>query len=324
VVAAAAAGYVAPCPHCEAQIRIPRESEMSPHHLRVARNLALNALMVFALTAAGVALMTRGTRNAKAPSEETPVAAAVPDAARPVAGRERSSADAEPVEADTVQMATEVQRLASENQSIRMQFEELGNWVLRNFRGKYPLPERLVPRLRLVPVNEDFTLQSDVAELLQVNPMEKSYVDDALVATHRSLSDLESALMTVTQSAPDKVMLHVPPYAESGAIVREDLYAALEATLGASRLDRFLAVSEEELQKSYHYFGVASRTLIFEVTYPQDERLPPYLIIKDGWIMPQGESGRSMQVTETAVNQLPKQYLAYLGLLPDAVAAYAR
>lgn len=312
VVDRSAAGYVAPCPHCSAQVRIPTRSRLPPHYVRWAATFAAHALVAAGVTGAVLFVAARKFQ----PESPAVIPEPVPAAARP-------APVASPVRVETGWTA-EQERLVQENQSIRMQFETLGNWVLKNFRGKYPLPERMVTRLRLPPVNDDYTLQADVAELLQVTPSEQALVNDALGATWRSIAQMESSLLSVTQSAPGKVTLHIPPYAEQGAAVREDLLAALETTLGTHRTDRFLDVTEEELQKSYHYFGAASRTLIFEVTTPADRRLPQYLVIKDGWILPQGESGRSYQVTETAVNRLPKPYLAYLGVLPPDVAVYAR
>ncbi len=314
VVDASAAGFLAPCPHCQAQVRIPAKSGLPPQYLRIGRTVAMNAAIILVLTAIGI-LLFRPKAPASAATAQTS-AAETPVATAPVENKIIMEIPPE--------LVSENEKLASENRDIRMKWEELGNWVLRNVRGKYPLPERLVSNLKLSPVNDDFTLQADLADLLQVNPQEKSYVDDALMATHQSISELENAMMTVTQSTPGKVMLYIPPFVEKGTAVRDDLYSALETTLGRSRFDRFVDVSQDELEKNYHYFGTASRTMIFEVTYPEDARLPPYLVIKDGWVLPQGPSARAYNVTESAVNELPKAYLAYLNFLPDDVAAYAR
>lgn len=316
VVEAHAAGYLAPCPHCGAKVRIPSNSGLPPQYKRWIQSIALNVVIAVGLAAAGIYVVDHVR------SRPVPVIPSAP--ARPPVAASAPVPATGAAEAERQEWTQERERLNRENESVRVQFEKLGNWVLKNFRGKYPLPEKMVSRLRLVPVTDDFRLQPDIAELLQVTPNEKSLVDDALSATWHGMSDLETSLLSITESVPGKVTLYVPPYAEQGQNLREDLYAALETTLGASRFDRFMDVANEDLQKSYHYFGEASRTVIFEVTTPQDTRLPKYLVIKDGWIIPEGPSSRAYKVTESAVNELPKPYLAYLNFLPEDVAAYAR
>lgn len=294
------------------------KSKLPPQYLRWARTAAINVAVAGALAGVGLWIALQVMRPHPAAPAATPAPAPNLAAKSSPAPEEATTAQA------TAQARAEHEQLARENRDIRTQFEELGNWVLKNFKGKYPLPERMVGRLRLPPVTDDYQMHPDVAEVLQVTPQEKGFVDDALHSTWQSMEQIEEAMLTVTESAPGKYTLHIPSYAKQGTELREDLYSALEKTLGTHRFDRFMDVTQDDLLKQYHYFGAASRTVIFEVTQPQDPRLPQYLVIKDGWIIPDGQSSRSYQVTETAVNQLPRPYMAFVNFLPASVTAYAR
>lgn len=249
--------------------------------------------------------------------------APVPSAAGPRPGPGLAPADGPSTGFDRLSGGP-AQQLAAENADIRQQLESLMNWVLANVRGKYPLPERMVTNLAVAAVNKDFTLSGDVAELLRVTPEERSMVDDALVTTRQNIAVIESDVMQVAESGPDKVKLYVPPYEEEGLAAREDLYAALEVTLGASRFDRFMDVANKSLEEQYNYFGRAARTMTFEVAYPSDQSIPPYLVIRDGWDIPDGQSSHTIQIKESSVYELPPAYLAYLNLMPANVASYAR
>ncbi len=98
----------------------------------------------------------------------------------------------------------------------------------------------------------------------------------------------------------------------------------LTAALGEARFNRLLDMTAEELERQYHYFGNAQRTMVFEQAVSPDDPENPFLVIKDGWIRPDGPHGRTYEVSETSVRELPAQYKDYVGLLPAYVAAFAQ
>ncbi len=246
---------------------------------------------------------------------------------------DRVVAGAEAVESDPAspEGVAHLRTLEKENRELRaysratgQQYEELANWVLKNMRGRFPLKERFVSRLKFSPLSEDFSLHPDVAEFLDVTENEQGLLNDAFVYGRGALAELESTYISVTQAAPDRVTLHIPPFEQEGGALREDLYGALASVLGPTRFDRLIEVSEEELAKNYHYFGQAARTMIFELTASENPKEAPYLVIKDGWVIPNGPDQRSIQATESAVRELPPAYATYMAWLPDFVVAYLK
>ncbi len=236
--------------------------------------------------------------------------------ARPEAPAPRSWSDA----ADERLRALEAEnrRLAGEVKDLRGRLVGVLNWVLTNFKGKYPLPESIMARLQVPPVTEDYTLNPEAASLIKVTPEEEQKINDIFAYARAYLTEIEAALLTVTSPRPDKVILHIPPFVEHGEMLREDMYAAMEITLGPDRFDRFLKVSEAGLKSSFYRFGEASRTLIFELVYAGGSE-PPQLKIKDGWIMETVPGAREITATEATVTNLPSRYTAYSPWLPDYI-----
>ena len=318
VVERSGAGFSAPCPHCSASVRVPHRSEIPP---RLARGLRLGGL-----NAAVVALITAGVWSALRPADgagaaPSAEAVAAPAASRAAVPRAPMVREKEPPAGFVPEEKSRA--LAQANAELQSKYDDLGNWVLQNVRGKFPLPDRLVGRLDLSPVDENFALNGDVVEVLNVKPEEKALVDDALIATHDTLAQMEKAMVTATQSAPNKATLYIPAYAEEGEQARQDLYRALSAALGEARFSRLLDMTEQQLDKQYHYFGGAQRTMVFELASTPDHPDDQFLVIKDGWIRPNGENGRTYEVSETSVRELPKEYTGYLGILPAYVSAFA-
>lgn len=198
-----------------------------------------------------------------------------------------------------------------ERDQLQAQLTELLNWILSNVRGRYPLPEHLVSRLRLHAVTPDFTLDPDVVGLLKITPAEESILNEAFATTSSFLNEMETALMRVTQPHEDKVIVHVPSYGEEGDVIREDLYLALEAVLGADRFDRLIEVSGEHLESSFVKFGDESRTVVFEVVFQEGDN-QPLLRIRDGRVAEDDNGKRFVTATEEVVAVLPDEYLRYL------------
>lgn len=332
-----AAGASTRCPACAARVRVPsigvKTHSMPQSHIWEPRRkeFPFHLATFLALASAGAMLLvaTPDSRNVSAEPVVQEVATAA--APRPLESTTGGDVPREETQVPTGALIDEVEilrarnsQLAAETSQFRAQFEGLANWMIQTFRGKIPLKERFVPNLLLASVNEDFSLHGDLMDFLEVTGEEKVMVDDALVATATTMMNIESSIMTVTQAGPDHVRFNIPPYPEQGTMLKEDLYGAVEATIGAQRFDRLVDVGGKDLEKQYHYFGNAERTLEFEVAYPKDRAQPPFLVIRDAWVIPDGESSRRTDLRETSTYELPSAYFAYADWLPQNVAAFAR
>jgi hypothetical protein len=227
------------------------------------------------------------------------------------------------------ELAIKASQLNEENLKLRTQNSELQNrlvavlnWILANFKGKYPLSEAHMSKLQIPPLTDDFTLHPDALDFLKVTQDEEQKVNDAFAYARKTLGEIEAAIITVTNPRPDKVILHIPPFPEDGKVLQEDLYAALDSTLGQDRFDRFLQVSESGLKQNFYQFGEASRTMVFELAY-DDNSTTPQLKIKDGWVVDLGPNSRQVTAVESFVTNLPPKYNAYLAWLPEYVGMYA-
>jgi hypothetical protein len=196
------------------------------------------------------------------------------------------------------------------------------NWILVNFRGKFPLPEPLFARVKLAPMVDGALLNPEVSALLKLSQDEEERMNDAFAFAFEYLREIEAALLTVANPKPGKVILHIPTFEEDGSFLRNDLYSALEATLGRPRFDRFLKVTEDGLKENFYQFGKASRTMVFEMTYVGDDPRPQ-LMIKDGYVVEIGPNARSVTAVESIVTNLPARYAAYMAWLPEYMSAYA-
>ncbi|HBA85871.1 MAG TPA: hypothetical protein DCZ95_17445 [Verrucomicrobia bacterium] len=212
--------------------------------------------------------------------------------------------------------------LAEENRALQTRLNDLCKWILTNFKGKYPLSEKFMTHLRMAPITDDYMLSSEVAEFLKVTPSEVTRINDAFLSAADTLHQIEAATITVKNPRPDKVILSIPAFEEAGLVMKEDLYAALEVTLGGARFDRFLEVSEKDLAGNFYQFGAASRTMIFELAYTSETEMPQ-LVIRDAWIMPGEHNTRTIEAVESTVTNLPARYQSYQAWLPDYVSAYA-
>ncbi len=321
---AEAAGRLEVCPGCRSSHLVPAvSSALSPGLRRGLLIGASHACLAAMLTAGGLWLMKPADKaTPAAPPAVSRVAAPLePRGAAGSVGRvSRDQSGGAMPDGDV--FAPAVREWQSAYQTTRAKYEELANWVLSNMRGHVLVKDRLASHLRVPPLGADFTLHPDMAEWLQVDERERGLLEDAFIYGSESIDDLEARLVTATQTVPGRVSLTIPPYEEAGQQLQEDLYGALETVLGPSRFDRLIAAGEEELTKQYHYFGQASRTIAFNAQ--QDAEGQPVLIIRDGWIVPEGEGRRSIAVAETAVRELPSSYQRYLPWLPDFVATYAK
>ncbi|MCF7837213.1 MAG: hypothetical protein K9N49_01140 [Candidatus Marinimicrobia bacterium] len=260
--------------------------------------------------AAHAPVTTRPPPAAQAPARSvTDTAAANSVPAAPTA--DPRAATAEPRGA----LAAENGRLRRMNAQLQTQLTDLLNWILRNFRGRYPLSEEHLERLALRPVTPAFTLHPEVADFLRVTPEEEALLNDALAYVHWAVNEIESAGREIERPAADKSIIRHPPFPEAGLALREDLYHAFEMALGPERLDRFLLVAEENLTAEFSYFGQGQRTVIFQTVFAPDTG-QPYLRIKDGWILRDAENRTTVQAVESDHENLPRDYADYRPYLP--------
>ncbi|OQA29400.1 MAG: hypothetical protein BWY59_00338 [Verrucomicrobia bacterium ADurb.Bin345] len=219
-------------------------------------------------------------------------------------------------------LAEENRRLRSANAALDDKLSEILNWILVNFRGKFPLPEALVSRVKLMPMLDNGVLNPEVGTLLRVTADEEDRMNDAFAFASDYMREIEAAILTVDQPKPGKVILHIPTFQADGEFLKGDLYNALEATLGTARFQQFLKVSEDGLKEHFYQFGEAARTMVFELTYVGNDP-QPRLLIKDGYVVEIGPDARRVSAVESVVTNLPPKYTAYIAWLPEYVSAYA-
>ncbi len=280
------------------------------------------------MSAPGAPAASKG--HAPASSSVKPPASAVPAISPP----SRASAKPVPPKASPAaplaalersQLERKAFQLEMENARLRGRLDDMLNWILDNVRGTFPLPENQMANLRLAPVDTNLEVSADLAQLLRLNDEEVDRLDTAFLGTRAVLQELETENISVDQPAENQVVLNIPPYAEEGQMVREELYGELKKTLGAARFDRFLQVAEEGLDERFEYFGEADRTLEFEeVTDAVSGDVQ--LFVRDERALPSKEDPLRQDITasERIVTELPDEYYAYWNWLPACVTRFAR
>jgi len=314
VVGSEAGGFRADCPECGVNIPIPVRSTAFPSWVRKGAIMAGQA----ALLLAGIGV---GWFLAFAPP------AAVDDAAFTAKAVESNAAPESGTDAPDAQAraSAEINRqLLDDHVELQGRYNKMVQWMLENYRGKFPLPERLVSRLRIQPLTDQGDVSPDLVEILRLSDQERVLVQDVITYVRENIQQAERSRVQVTDHGDHHITYSVPTFPEVGLELREDLFLTLETTLGSQRFDRLVDVAGESLREQLHFFGEAARTLTFEVIFPAVAGAhPPYLLIRDGWVVPEGESVRLTRVTETAVMRLPETYRAYEGWLPENLSHYA-
>lgn len=306
------AGTRVDCPECGRHVPVPMKSNAMPASVKRAGIYAVQVLVVLAV--AGVvwwridgeqAPATRATGTALLVATNT-----ANEADQAVAG------DAAPRDVN--------QQLLADHAKLKDRYDTMLQWMMDNYRGKYPLPERLVDKVKIVPLEDNGEVSPDLIELLKLNSEEVSQVKDVINYVRANLEQAERERARITEQTDDRITYEVPIYPEVGQPLKEDLYLTLESTLGAPRFDRMVDMAGPALREQLNYYGEASRTLTFEVIQPSVPGAhPPYMIIRNGWMFPEGDSVRMTVVKETAVMTLPESYRAYADWLPDSMAGFA-
>ena len=260
---------------------------------------------------------------AAVPAPTSAAAPAVALAWRPeLAPAASASGDRDPNRAQWERRAFQ---LETENARLRSRLEDMLNWILDNVRGTYPLPENQMANLRVSPAGDDLAVSEDLVQLLRLNEEEIGRIDAAFLGTKSALQEIEAENISVDNPADNQVVLNIPPYAEEGQTVREDLYGELEKTLGVARFNRLLQVGESGLDETFEYFGEADRTLWFEALVDAGSG-DSQLFVRDERVRPDKDDPLRHDVTasERVVTELPEEYYPYRDWLPDYVTRFAR
>jgi hypothetical protein len=216
-------------------------------------------------------------------------------------------------------------QLEVENARLRGRLDDMLNWIIDNVRGTFPLPESQMANLRVVPVDPDLAVSDDLIQLLRLNDGEVDRLDTAFMGTRSVLQELEVEKITVDQPAENQVLLTIPPYAEEGQLVRDELYGEIRRTLGAARYQRFLQVAEKGLDEKFEYFGDLDRTLHFEAVLDAVSGLAQ-LFVRDERVIPNKDDPLRLDIiaSERVVTELPPEYDLYRSWLPEVVTRFAR
>ena len=295
------------------------------------------AVLFFGGLAAAVALAVGvfGWLSLAADSAPAPVAAPAPaePSASPVPVRASPAAAVPPVAASPTaapaaanrELERKLFQLEADNVKLRARLDDMLNWIIDNVRGTFPLPERQMANLRVAPVDTNLATSADLAEILRLDDEEIFLLDSAFLGTRAVLREVEAEKISVERPAEKQTVLNIPPYAEEGELVREELYVELRRALGAGRFDRFRQIAATGLDESFDYFGAADRTLAFEVVTDAATG-EPQLYVRDERVLPNKDDPRRQDVTasERIVVELPAEYVAYWNWLPDYVTRFAR
>ena len=288
------------------------------------------ATLIGLAVAVGVSILV-SRRGGGAGDEPVPIPSA-PALSAASAARAPAATGAKPAAVPAPAPVTEADRLARrsfqlemENARLRGRLDDMLNWILDNVRGTFPLPEGQMANLQVAPVDTNLATSGDLAELLRLNDEEIDRLDAAFLGTRSVLQELETENISVDRPSDSQVVLNIPPYAEDGQLVREELYTELKKTLGAARFDRFLEVAETGLDEQFEYFGEADRTLQFE-TLQDEQSGEAQLFVRDERVRPAKDDPLRQNITasERIVTELPAEYYFYWNWLPDSVTRFSR
>ena len=205
--------------------------------------------------------------------------------------------------------------LLAENKKIKTQLNDVLQWIIRTYRGKFPIPNETVAHLRLAGITDDYRVDPEVVEILHITPAEQTRMNTLLTDSRSLYQQLEDRVMTITNSAPGEVIVRVPAFPQEGQLLRTNLYDGLKATLGVYRFNRLLETSECSFKKRFQYFGKASRSIRFQLVYDTPDAAPR-LSIRDAWVIEEQKDQRRIEADETIPAEVPAYYVAYLARLP--------
>lgn len=318
VVERSAAGGEAPCPGCKAAVRIPRRSGLPPKLVRRTWLVAANVLVAAGVVFAALAWQNhRSAKLAATPLRKvSPLEKALAEK-RPTPPAVMA-ADAKLAEQALADWRAKHGELAEKFAKLQTQYDGFAHWVLENYEGKYPLPLNLVSNLNLSPVTSNYTVGAEVAALLKMSDEEMQHVNVALESALVEMTRWEMAVAQLKESSADSASVVVPPFVKEGAAVKEQLLLNVEKALGGPRADKFSDVTRQQLDEAYNYFGAVPREVQFQII-PQNGDVPAYLLISDGWQIPDGDSVTRYSGKQFAVMTVPASYGTFIEHLPESI-----
>ncbi len=222
----------------------------------------------------------------------------------------------EALQAENAALRESADGLLRENEQLREHLSAVLGWILANFRGRYPVPERLVGKLDVHAVSDDFTLHEDLAEMLRITPEERESINAAFLSAREMVAAAEEEVLVALSPTPEVGLVEIPPYEERGAEVRQHLVAALESALGSNRAPWATSAAGRDLERKFGGFGRGTRTIRFELVYG-DAESGPVVRIRDQREMPDGEGRRRIDAVEMEGETIPPEYQPYASRLPD-------
>lgn len=219
------------------------------------------------------------------------------------------------MEAELTQLRDDNAVLAGENDKLKGHLNNLLNWVLANFRGRYPVPEGMMGRMNVPALGEDFLVHPELADFLKISPEEQQWINEAFLSARAMLQEAEGRVMTASLPTPDTAVVEIPPLEAEGEAVREMLVNTFEQALGAARSQRLQQVAAGDLERRFNDFGRARRTLRFELVYG-DGSGTPMLKIRDEKVRADEDGRRRIEATEFESQDVPDEYRFYLSRIP--------
>lgn len=209
--------------------------------------------------------------------------------------------------------------LEKENAELKSYIKELSVWVLDNFQEKFLLARKYINKLKFDAADGDLILDKDIEEFLKITSEEKDLIEDAYRYISSMLYVQEERNLKISNLEDGRISFEVSAFPDDGGILREDLYAALESVLGCDRVDLFIDVAADSLEKSFHYFGNAARVVSFQKIQPKDQNDKNLLLINDSWYFKKEENDNIIITTqgrEFIVDKIPKEYALFEQYLP--------
>ncbi len=283
-------------------------------------------LAAFLAVAAAAMFSPPPPRPAPAAVQTAPPAAAAvtpAPAASAKAGDPAEPAAAPPTRAEALLGENEALREANdglvlENGQLREHLSSVLNWILTNFRGRYAVPERLVGKLDVAAVADDFTLHEDLAEMLRITPAERERINAAFLSAREMVQAAEDEVLVALSPSPQVGLVEIPPFEARGEEVRKHLAAALESALGSNRAPWAASAAGRDLERRFGGFGRGTRTIRFELVYGEPGA-DPVVRIRDQREIPDGEGRRRIDATEMETDGIPPEYQPYASRLPGGM-----
>ncbi len=207
----------------------------------------------------------------------------------------------EPVKDDTAALRAEADRL-------RTQLEDVLNWILANFRGRFPVPESMLSRMDMPLLQDGDALHPDLVTLFRLGTQEVQVVEAAVQAAKTEIEALHDAIALATAQSTSEGTVSIPPHEEEAAPIRAQLMADLEVALGRDRLERFLAVAGKDLDRRFLYFGAAVRIIRFELLSDDEGG---GLRIRDEVVTADDTGRRKIEAVEFESAEMPRAYAPY-------------